>query len=118
MPLIDQNLAENDRKLTAYSRDKWAFRQSWAFRPQSANQERRPFLLAVPLCPNGIESNCSAHHWARALSGLSHMVWPMVPQFVKLYVKSEKNRANDEIAPREARRREVSDEGNFVLGTA
>jgi len=46
------------------------------------------------------------------------MVWPMVPQFVKLYVKSEKNRANDEIAPREARRREVSDEGNFVLGTA
>lgn len=37
----------------------------------------------------------SAHHWARTLSGFAHTVRLMSPQFVKPYVKSNKNDVAD-----------------------
>ena len=43
----------------------------------------------------GIEASGSAHYWARAIGGLGHTVRLMAPQFVKPYVKSQKNDAND-----------------------
>jgi transposase len=43
----------------------------------------------------GIEASGSAHYWARVLGGLGHTVLLMAPQFVKPYVKSQKNDAND-----------------------
>ena len=46
-------------------------------------------------CLVGIEASGSAHYWARVLSGLGHTVRLMAPQFVKPYVKSQKNDAND-----------------------
>jgi transposase len=36
-------------------------------------------------------SCASAHHWARELCKLGHEVKPMPPQFVKAYVKTNKN---------------------------
>lgn len=46
-------------------------------------------------CSVYIEASDSAHHWARVLSGLEHTVRLMAPQFVRPYVKSQKNDVND-----------------------
>lgn len=53
------------------------------------------FFSELPPCLIGIEASGSAHYWARMLSGLGHTVRLMAPQFVKPYVKSQKNDAND-----------------------
>ena len=37
----------------------------------------------------------SAHHWARRLQALGYTVKLIAPQFVKPYVKTNKNDAND-----------------------
>jgi transposase len=42
-----------------------------------------------------MEACGSAHHWARELTGLGHTVKLMAPQFVKPYVKTNKNDAAD-----------------------
>ena len=47
-----------------------------------------PCLVAMEACG-------SAHYWARELRTLGHEVRLIAPQFVKPYVKSEKNDAND-----------------------
>ena len=43
----------------------------------------------------GIEACHTAHYWARELSALGHDVRLMPPQFVKPYIKSQKNDATD-----------------------
>jgi len=43
----------------------------------------------------GMEACATAHHWARELVALGHEVRLMPPQFVKPYVKSQKNDAAD-----------------------
>ena len=48
-----------------------------------------------PGCEIGMESCGGAHHWARRLQGLGFRVKLIPPQFVKPYVKSNKNDAND-----------------------
>jgi transposase len=53
------------------------------------------FFSEIPPCLVGIEASGSAHYWARVLGGLGHTVRLMAPQFVKPYVKSQKNDAND-----------------------
>lgn len=57
--------------------------------------EVEQFFAELEPCVVGIEASGSAHHWARVLSGLGHTVRLMAPQFVKPYVKSQKNDAND-----------------------
>jgi len=46
-------------------------------------------------CLIGMEACGSAHYWARELNKLGHDVRLMAPQFVKPYLKSGKNDAND-----------------------
>ena len=53
-------------------------------------------------CVVGIEASGSAHYWARVLGAAGHTVRLMAPQFVKPYVKSNKNDANDAEAIAEA----------------
>src|SRR5882762_4586493 len=43
----------------------------------------------------GMEACGGAHHWARELQKLGYRVKLIAPQFVKPYVKSNKNDAND-----------------------
>ncbi len=43
----------------------------------------------------GIEASCSAHYWARVFQNAGHQVKMMSPQFVKPYIKSNKNDRND-----------------------
>ena len=57
---------------------------------------------AEPGCEIGMEACGSAHHWARRLQAQGFTVKLIAPQFVKPYVKSNKNDANDAEAVCEA----------------
>jgi transposase len=52
-------------------------------------------LSALPPCLVGMEACGGAHYWARQLMQLGHTVKLMAPQFVKPYVKTNKNDARD-----------------------
>lgn len=52
-------------------------------------------LANTPACLIGMEACGGAHHWARELSKHGHDVRLMAPQFVKAYVKGNKNDYND-----------------------
>ena len=49
------------------------------------------FFANLPACLIGMEACGSAHHWARKLEAMGHTVRLMAPQFVKPYVKTNKN---------------------------
>ena len=55
-----------------------------------------------PGCEIGMEACSGGHHWARLLQAKGYTVKLVAPQFVKPYVKSNKNDANDAEAIREA----------------
>jgi transposase len=54
-----------------------------------------PFFANLPPCLIGLEACAGSHYWARELSKLGHEVRLISPQFVKPYVKGNKNDAND-----------------------
>jgi len=64
-------------------------------RKQLKRDQVAPFFANLPPCLVGIEACASSHHWARKLQALGHTVRLMAPQFVKPYVKSNKNDAAD-----------------------
>lgn len=49
------------------------------------------FFANLPICLIGMEACGSAHFWARKLQSFGHTVKLMAPQFVKPYVKTNKN---------------------------
>ncbi len=53
------------------------------------------FLADVPPCLIGIEVCSSANYWARRFGDLGHEVRQISPQFVKPYVRTNKNDYND-----------------------
>ena len=53
------------------------------------------FFANLPVCLVGMEACGGAHHWARQLEKSGHRVKLMAPQFVKPYVKTNKNDAAD-----------------------
>ncbi|HYJ64977.1 MAG TPA: IS110 family transposase [Parafilimonas sp.] len=53
------------------------------------------FVATVSPCLIGIEASTGAHYWARLFESMGHTVKMMAPQFVKPYVKSNKNDQND-----------------------
>jgi transposase len=53
------------------------------------------FFVNLPPCLIGMEACGSAHYWARKLQAFGHIVRLMAPQFVKPYVKTNKNDAAD-----------------------
>jgi transposase len=53
------------------------------------------FFANLPVCTVGLEACCGSHYWVRVLSRCGHRVLLIAPQFVKPYVKSNKNDAND-----------------------
>lgn len=53
------------------------------------------FMSNLSPCLVGIEACGGAHYWARLFISMGHRVKMMAPQFVKPYVKSNKNDAND-----------------------
>lgn len=53
------------------------------------------FMANRPPCRVAMEACGSAHHWARVFRGFGHEVRLIAPQFVKPFVKSNKNDAVD-----------------------
>ncbi len=64
-------------------------------RKQLRRDQVAAFFANLPPCLVGMEACGSAHHWARKLQALGHTVRLMAPQFVKPYVKTNKNDAAD-----------------------
>ena len=64
-------------------------------RKQLKRDQVATFFAIMPQCLIGMEACGSAHHWARKLRSLGHNVRLMAPQFVKPYVKTNKNDVAD-----------------------
>src|SRR5579864_6046930 len=75
-------------------------------RKQLRRRQIAVFFGNLPPCVIGLEACASAHHWGRTLQRLGHTVKLMAPQFVKPYVKTNKNDAADAEAICEAVGRE------------
>jgi transposase len=58
-------------------------------------EELLPYLANLPPCLIGIEASGGAHYWGREIRKLGHDVKMMPPQYVKPYVKNNKNDYND-----------------------
>src|SRR6202023_1253455 len=63
------------------------------------------FFAGLPPCLIGMEACATAHYWARELRALGHEVRLMPPQYVKAFLKRNKNDAADAEAICEAVRR-------------
>lgn len=66
-----------------------------ALKKQLKREQVLPYFANFPSCLIGIEACGSAHYWARKLTALGHTVKLIAPQFVKPYVKTNKNDAAD-----------------------
>ena len=64
-------------------------------RRQLKRTQMMAFFQKLSPCLIGIEACASSHYWARTLMAMGHEVKLIAPQFVKPYVKGNKNDAND-----------------------
>ena len=64
-------------------------------RKQLKRNDMVKYFANLEPCLIGMEACGSAHHWARKLGEYGHRVKLMAPQFVKPYVKTNKNDAAD-----------------------
>jgi transposase len=64
-------------------------------RKQLRRKEVVAYFTKLPACEIGMEAGSSSHYWARRLQELGHTVKLMAPQFVRPYVKTNKNDARD-----------------------
>ena len=53
------------------------------------------FFANLPMCVVGMEACVGSHFWAREIARLGHTVRLMAPQYVKPYVKRQKNDQTD-----------------------
>jgi len=60
------------------------------------------YFANLPVCLIGMEACASAHYWARELGDLGHQVKLIPPQYVKPYLRGNKNDYNDALAISEA----------------
>ena len=64
-------------------------------RKQIRRSQLAAFVANIPPCLIGIVACGGSHYWARDFGKMGHTVKLMSPQFVKPYVKSNKNDMND-----------------------
>ena len=64
-------------------------------RKKLRRKEMLKFFEGLPPTQVGIEACASSHHWARLLQSFGHEVKLIPPQFVKPYIKRNKNDAAD-----------------------
>src|SRR5215475_266297 len=72
------------------------------FRKRLSRHDLIPLIAKLPPVRIGLEACGGAHYWARQLRAYGHEVKLMAPQFVKPYVKSNKNDRRDAEAIAEA----------------
>ena len=68
---------------------------SVVLRKQLRRAQVLTFFSRLPRCVVGLEACATAHYWARELGALGHEVRLMPAQYVKAYVKRNKNDAAD-----------------------
>ena len=66
-----------------------------AVKKQLSRKQLLTYLVNQPPWLIGMEACAGSHHWGREIEKLGHQVRLMSPQFVKPYVKSNKNDDND-----------------------
>ena len=64
-------------------------------RKQLRHKEVVEYFTNLPVCTIGMEVGSSSHYWTRRRQGLGHRVNLMAPQFMRPYVKTNKNDARD-----------------------
>lgn len=64
-------------------------------RKKLSRKQLTAFIAQLKPCLIGLEACGGAHHWARVFKSFGHTVKMIAPQFVKPYVKSNKNDAVD-----------------------
>ena len=72
------------------------------FRKKLGRGRLLAFFAGLSPCVVAMEACGSAHHWGRTLGARGHEVRLIAPQYVKPYVKSQKNDAADAAAICEA----------------
>jgi len=72
------------------------------YRKRLSRHDLIPYIAQLPPVRIGIEACGGAHYWARRFRAHGHEVKLMAPQFVKPYVKSNKNDSRDAEAIAEA----------------
>jgi transposase len=87
---VGVDLAKN--VIQVHARDR---RGKLMVRKQLRRDQVMPFFSKLEACVIGMEACGSAHFWARRLVALGHTVRLIAPQFVKPYVKTNKNDAAD-----------------------
>ncbi len=75
---------------------------SIVFRKSLTRSKVLKFLSDIEPCIVAMEACASAHHWGREIAALGHDVRLIAPQYVKPYVKRQKNDAADAEAIAEA----------------
>ena len=75
---------------------------SVAFRKKLSRAQFMPFLAEQPQCIVAMEACATAHGWGREIDRLGHAVKLIPPQYVKPYVKRQKNDRADAEAIAEA----------------
>jgi transposase len=71
-------------------------------RKRLSRHDLMPFMAKLPPVRIGMEACGGSHYWARRFRAPGHAVKLMAPQFVKPYVKSNKNDSRDAEAIAEA----------------
>lgn len=74
------------------------------FNRQLRRSQMVEFFARLEPCTVGMEACASAHHWARTLQGLGHRVKLIPAQYVKAYLRGQKNDMRDAAAIAEATR--------------
>jgi len=69
---------------------------------KSYHAQNLPFIAEHPTCLVAMEACAGAHHWGREIGKLGHDVRLIAPQYVKPFVKRQKNDAADAEAIAEA----------------
>ena len=72
------------------------------FQKRLSRNKLAEFICNLPACLIGMEACGGAHYWARKFQSFGHEVKLMSPQYVKPYVKTNKNDRNDAEAIAEA----------------
>ncbi len=75
---------------------------SVVFRRKLSRGQLFKFFAEQPSCTVAMEACASAHHWARAIGSLGHIVKLIPPAYVRPFVKRQKNDAADAEAIAEA----------------
>lgn len=89
---VGVDLAKNVFQVHGVDRNEKAV---WRRKLMRENWVKELLEVVEPGCEIGMESCGGAHHWARRLQARGFKVRMIAPQFVKPYVKSNKNDAND-----------------------